>query len=98
MNSGVPIVATDVGSCRELVMGGGDDDRKLGPAGVIVDVGDPHATAKAVLSILQNEKMHKEMAESGIKRIEKFYGIDAMIDKYRELYTGFLKKTQNRQD
>ena len=31
--SGVPVVATDVGSCRELIEGRLPEDRALGPAG-----------------------------------------------------------------
>ena len=36
--NGVPAVATDVGSCRELIEGGRPEDKELGMAGAVVPI------------------------------------------------------------
>jgi len=51
MAAGRPAVTTDVGSCRELIMGPGDD---FGPAGICVPVMHQTALAEAILSLCRD--------------------------------------------
>ena len=92
MSHGVPIVATDVGSCKELIVGSNFEDQSLGRAGIITNVGSPQDTAIAILTILADDKLKKKMSDTGIKRIEKYYNADTMVNSYRELYDSFLEK------
>ncbi len=55
--SGVPAVATDVGSCRELIEGGRPEDKALGMAGAVVSIASPEATAQSAL-IIAAERIH----------------------------------------
>ncbi len=48
--AGVPLVSTDVGSCRQLVEGVGEEDQALGVAGGIVPINSPQALAEACVS------------------------------------------------
>ncbi len=56
---GVPCVATDVGSCGELINGRTEKDRALGSCGYVVSIGNAEEFAQACLSILQNLELHK---------------------------------------
>ena len=38
---GVPVVATDVGACREMIEGRGEEDRRIGPSGFVTRVAAP---------------------------------------------------------
>ena len=38
MAAGVPVLATDVGSCREIIEGATDEDKALGKAGEVVSI------------------------------------------------------------
>ena len=93
MSLGVPIVATDVGSCKELIVGASPKDKALGRAGIITTIGSPQETANAVLEILEDNQLHNKMAQTGIKRVQRYYDADTMVESYRQLYEAFLKKS-----
>lgn len=88
--SGVPAVATDVGSCKELLEGMNVEDKLLGRSGLICPIHSPEQIAAAALEILGNAKMHKQMSEAGMKRVRKFYNEDDMIVAYSNLYENFI--------
>lgn len=96
MSYGLPVVATNVGSCPELILGRDEADKALGAAGMITNVGSPHETAKAVISILENPEVLKKMSASARQRVEKYYQADVMFDNYRELYNSFAQKKTRR--
>ncbi|HEX5359506.1 MAG TPA: GT4 family glycosyltransferase PelF [Fluviicoccus sp.] len=84
--AGVPCVATDVGSCRQLVEGLDGPDRQLGPAGRVVGIADPQALAEAVIALLDDEAAWREAQAAGIARVERYYTQDLMFAAYREVY------------
>jgi glycosyltransferase involved in cell wall biosynthesis len=83
MASGIPVVATDVGACRELLYGLQDG---LGQAGLIARVMDPDSVAEAALKIIKDPTRANAMARSGMARIEAFYREQIVIDAYRRIY------------
>lgn len=88
--AGVPAVATDVGSCRELLEGAGEKDQALGPSGIVTAVGAPEETAAAIIKILENEDLWAQMSQSGRTRIRDSYQQKNVISAYRELYEKYL--------
>ncbi|MCP4446440.1 MAG: DUF3492 domain-containing protein [Myxococcales bacterium] len=88
--AGVPAVATDVGSCRELLEGAGEADKALGPSGIITAVGAPEETAAALITILKDQGLWLRMSESGRRRIEASYQQRSVISAYRSLYEKYL--------
>jgi len=84
--SGIPVLTTDVGACRELVEGRTSGDRALGSAGAVVPISDPGAMAAAALSLLRNPSRWREAQRAGIRRVEAHYTQDQMIGAYRNLY------------
>lgn len=91
--AGVPCVATDVGSCRQLVEGFGDEDRAFGPSGEIVGIADPQALAAAIIRQLSDETRWRAAQTAGIKRVETYYTQDMMFGKYRAVYDNALQKS-----
>ena len=83
---GVPVVSTDVGSCRQLVEGLPGEDAALGRSGRIVGIADPEALAAAMLDLLTDEREWHAAKDSAIARVEKFYTQDMMIGRYRDIY------------
>lgn len=83
---GVPCVATDVGSCRQLIEGWGAEDRALGPAGMVVGIADPQALAHAVLAMLVDTPRWQAARNAGIARVGKYYTQDNMFNHYRKVY------------
>ncbi len=85
--TGVPAVATDVGSCRELLEGGEADDKALGPSGIVTAVGAPQQTAAAIIKLLSDDLLWEQMSQSGRKRIQNHYQQRDVIGAYNALYT-----------
>ncbi|EGF33376.1 Lipopolysaccharide N-acetylglucosaminyl transferase [Oxalobacteraceae bacterium IMCC9480] len=90
--AGVPAVATDVGSCRQLIHGLGDDDQALGAAGAIVGIAEPQALARAAVALLTDHKRWQAAQAAGIARVERYYTQDLMFADYRRLYDKSLQQ------
>ena len=86
--AGVPCVATDVGSCRDLVYGGIEEaDKRLGKAGEITGIADPDALARSYLRLLEFENgLWLDAQKVALQRVERYYKEEMMIDAYRHYY------------
>ncbi len=87
--AGVPALTTDVGACRQLIYGHGDEDQQLGVAGEVTRIADPQAMADAALRLLQPEHWFPA-AHAAIQRVERYYTQKQMFDSYRALYDRIL--------
>lgn len=87
--AGVPAVATDVGSCRELLEGRTPEDRELGPSGLVTRTADPIDTARAMGEILTDPGLRTRMAEAGKRRIATFYRESDLLARYHDIYTQY---------
>lgn len=85
----VPAIATDVGSCRELIEGVGDD-KINGEAGIVVPFGDTSLLADAIILLLTDDEMRTAFGENAYKRFSGFYRETQSIDKYKTVYQQFI--------
>lgn len=83
---GLPMVATDVGSCQELLNGRTPEDRALGVGGLITPIASPGETGRAVLELWADEGMRLQMGKSLQERVRRFYDQQDMICAYRDIY------------
>jgi len=91
--AGIPCVATDVGSCRDLIEGGlNDEDIALGAAGAVTGIANPSELAEKYLYFLQNKQFWSEAQEVALKRVNKYYREDDFLDKYHQLYKEYMIK------
>ena len=92
--AGVPAVATDVGSCRQLIQGRAEDadDTGLGAAGRIVDIGDPAGLAEAILGLYGAPEEWESARAAGIARVERYYTDTRMLGSYAAIYAEALKR------
>ena len=68
--AGVPCVATDVGSCREMIEGDPEaEDARLGPGGSVTPVANPPATAEAIAALLLDPDRWQAASEAMQRRI-----------------------------
>jgi glycosyltransferase involved in cell wall biosynthesis len=93
--AGVPCVATDVGSCRDLIEGGVDEnDFAIGLAGAITGIANPEALAKQYVRLLNFENGDwKRAQQAGLQRVEKYYRQELFLQDYREIYNQAQKLT-----
>jgi len=88
---GVPCVCTDVGSCRQLVYGLGEDDQALGAAGAIVRIADPQALGEAIVDLLESPARWRAAQAAACARVERDYTRERMFARYAQLYDSLLQ-------
>lgn len=87
---GIPVVASDVGACRELLYGRAPDDKAMGNSGLITGVGSPRETAEAIIRILTDPPQYRLMSMVGIERARLFYNQEDLFARYLNLYEKYL--------
>ncbi|HXJ23619.1 MAG TPA: GT4 family glycosyltransferase PelF [Polyangia bacterium] len=92
--AGVPVVASDVGCCRELIEGRGAlAGDSPGTAGAITGIASPAETARAVVQLLQDPDAWRRARRAAAARVHALYGRARMLAAYREIYDGALEET-----
>lgn len=81
MASGVPVVATDVGGVREMLLPDTDN-----PAGIVVPVKSPKAMATAILELLNNSKQATSMGENGRRLAEECFSLEQCTQRHLDVY------------
>ena len=85
--AGVPCVATDVGSCSELILGGENpEDKALGEAGSICQIANVEQLSSAYIEFLTNEEKWYQAQKTAIERVNKFYTQDIFLENYKNVY------------
>jgi glycosyltransferase involved in cell wall biosynthesis len=84
--AGLPVIATDVGACREMIDGRRPPDRLLGPSGLVTRVGTAGDTAAALVRLARDPELRERLGRAGRKRVLGFYRRTDMIESYRALY------------
>jgi glycosyltransferase involved in cell wall biosynthesis len=84
--SGLPALTTDVGACREIIEGSGEEDRALGAAGAVVPIASPEATAQAALELLTDPERWRAAQKASIQRVEKYYSQASVLSRYTDIY------------
>jgi len=87
---GVPSIATDVGSCSELIFGREDEEPQLGPGGIICPLASPSAVGEAMAKLL-TDRIYYERCSQAIKtRVDSYYRKEMQNRDYDDLYDRLL--------
>lgn len=86
MATGLPVLATDVGGNRELIVDG--------ETGTVVPSSDPRALALALVDYVQDEAMAEGHGRAGRERVEDEFSLDTMVDRYVAVYDSLLGEQQ----
>lgn len=84
--AGVPVVATDVGACKEMLLGRSDEQPALGPGGAVTPLANPLATAQAVARLLTDPDWHQTCSVALRERVRRAYNKTDLDAAYNELY------------
>jgi glycosyltransferase involved in cell wall biosynthesis len=87
---GLPVIATDVGACREMIEGRGDQDRQIGPSGFVTRVAAPKETAAAIVRLARDVRLRWRMGAAGHQRVTTYYQRRDMLARYRALYGSLI--------
>jgi glycosyltransferase involved in cell wall biosynthesis len=84
--AGIPTVATDVGACRELLLGRRDERPALGQGGILTDVASPEQTAAAIATLLRDEERRQRLGHVMRERVKRHYDLPVVDDAYASIY------------
>ncbi len=85
-----PFITTDVGDCRNLVLGLYDN---YGPAGAVVPIMGIEAMANAMVELAQDQELRQTMGSNGYERVKNNYQNHEVFENYHKLY---LKNNQRQ--
>ncbi|HIC90267.1 MAG TPA: glycosyltransferase family 1 protein [Anaerolineae bacterium] len=86
--AGVPIVATDVGGCREAI---GQEGQA---AGRLVPPADPDALAAAMIALLQDDTALDRLRRRGPARIAAYFTLERMLKDTQTVYESCLVREE----
>lgn len=86
MACGKPYIATDVGSCRELLYGRGDN---FGEAGIIVPVMNAEMLGSAIVRLCKNKELRQRMGRSAMRRVSELYSKEKLLNAYKKIYQAY---------
>ncbi|MCS6861161.1 MAG: glycosyltransferase, partial [Abditibacteriales bacterium] len=84
MAAGLPVVATDVGGNPEVV--------QHGVTGLLVPPQDSRALAEALWQLLTDADGRCAMGRKGRERVETYFSLSAMAQRYGEIYEAALQR------
>jgi glycosyltransferase involved in cell wall biosynthesis len=87
--TGLAIVSTEVGSCREILEGF-DGDPTDGRGGIVVEPCNPKAMAEALATVLLDGELRSQMAEVMRRRVASYYHKDRVTRLYEGLYAELM--------
>ena len=82
MAAGKPVIATNVGGSREIVVNG--------VTGYLVPPADSQTMAKAITELLQDPDKAITMGVAGKKLVGEKFSIKAMVERYENLYKSLM--------
>ena len=77
-----PVIATDYGGNRELVVDG--------ETGILIPDHTPETLSKAIIDLLSDKSKMKKMGDAGYIRLKEKFSLDEMVSNYEKLYDGLL--------
>ena len=88
--AGIPFVATNVGSCREIIEGRADEEPALGPGGIVTDLVAPIQIADAVAKLLADPALRHKYGEALRARVSQTYTSAQAVAAYSNLYARLI--------
>ncbi len=84
--AGIPVVATHVGACREILLSDHHDPEPPPPGGAIIPLSNPAAAAQAVERLLTDYHWYQSCSDGIRERIRRYYNKPRFDRTYRDLY------------
>jgi glycosyltransferase involved in cell wall biosynthesis len=94
--AGIPTVATNVGACREMLLGRADEHPALGAGGILTDVASPEQTAAAMGELLKDRDRRERLGAVMQQRVGRYYDLPVVDDAYAGIYRQHMQAPSQR--
>lgn len=84
MAAGIPVIATDIPGCRDLI--------EAGVSGLLFDVGDDVGLARHIERIAADELLRASLGLGGRRLVNARYSAAAMAEAYADLYQRLVER------
>ena len=78
-----PVIATDAGGNKELVVNG--------KTGYLIESFNSEILAEKICYLLNNKSLRESMCRKGKERLEKFFSLDRMVSDFSKIYKDLVK-------
>ena len=94
----IPCIATDVGSCREILEGRAEEHSPCGPGGIVTGLVDFEQMANAIVTLLKDHNLRETMGKNLQSRVTRYYASGQSAAGYTALYKrhGLTERTVGR--
>ena len=92
----IPTVATNVGACREILLGRRDEHPSLGPGGILTDVASPEQTAAGITELLRDNGQRERLGLAMQQRVKRYYDLNIVDEAYAHLYRHHMEAQLRR--
>jgi glycosyltransferase involved in cell wall biosynthesis len=82
MAMGLPVVTTDAGGTRELVLDG--------QTGYILSREDAHGLARAIIKLINDPSLRQRMGRASLERVEDEFSFSRRLQRIEALYADVL--------
>ncbi len=93
--AGIPVVATNVGACREILLSDHHDSLPPPHGGTVTPLSNPAATAQAVERLLTDRQWYQRCSDGIRERIQRYYNKSDFDRTYRELYESYRHRSSD---
>lgn len=90
--AGIPVVATDVGACREMIMGCPAGVKPDAEGGAIVGVASAPGVAQSIQRLLTDKAYYQRCQKNLRARVQKHYSKEKQREAYHDLYRDLIGK------
>lgn len=94
--AGIPSVATNVGSCAEILYGRSDElaSEPLGQGGIVCPLASPKKISEALYQLLTDTEFHDACGSVMQERVRRYYDKDLLDKTYHDVYLQSMRASQ----
>ena len=85
----IPVIATDVGACHEMILGPAGEKPALGAGGAVTPLCNPSATAQEIARLLTDHDGYAQCSSALRRRVELFYEKRTLDRTYQQIYQNY---------
>lgn len=87
MASGIACIATDVGNCKDMLLG----KKEIGDGGIVIPPTSYAALAEAIIDLYKNDDKRERMSENNLKIVKKYYKKEDFEKAYKYIYKSLIQ-------